>query len=79
MPLTWPRIQLLGSGFGHFGSTVNPVVSVPVPGESPLEPRTSGELEAQAQRARAQPRIESFEVMGASLAAVYQIRDVLSQ
>jgi len=52
---------------------------VPVPGESPLEPRTSGELEAQAQRARAQPRIESFEVMGASLAAVYQIRDVLSQ
>src|SRR5438067_11912086 len=79
MPLTWPRIQLLGSCFGHIGSTLNPAASAPEPGESPLEPRTSGDLEAQAPRARAQPRIESFEGIGASVPPVYQIRDVPSQ
>src|SRR5207244_9352665 len=33
MPLTCPRIQLLGSGLGHDGSTVNaaPAVRVPEP------------------------------------------------
>src|SRR3954467_11056142 len=58
MPLTWPRIQSLGSCLGHFASTENPAASVPVPGESPLDPEGALRAVAQAAIARAQPSIE---------------------
>src|SRR3954465_866572 len=58
MPLTWPRIQSLGSCLGHFASTENPAASVPVPGESPLDPEGALRAVAQAAIARAQASIE---------------------
>src|SRR5438270_2694650 len=71
MPLTWPRIQLLGSSFGHFGSTVNAAGAAVGAGESPLDPvRTSGEVDAQAESTRTQAKKPVFEGMRASVSCV---------